>query len=222
MKIAARNGQPALVWLVALLLFAGLACAQAGEVLTPAEATERAAGPLPGTAQEGSTAGDFQVGDTAELTGRSFLVNLFDAPGGRISAGQERGAEVTIQQVTELDGEIWYQIKAGTGTGWVKADALVPIEGQEETANGAEGGGEPTGGEDAGGIATGDMVYLTGRSFLVNLLDEPGGRIIAGQERGARVTVLASTTENGSTWYQIDAPTGQGWVPEENITTEAP
>lgn len=95
MNIVARRGQPALLWLI-LLILSGLACAQAGEILTPAEATERATGALPSGDREGSTAGDFQVGDRAALTGRSFLVNIMDAPAGRIAAGQERGVEVEI------------------------------------------------------------------------------------------------------------------------------
>lgn len=223
MNTAVRNRQPALLWLIVLLVLTGLACAQAGEILTPAEATERATGALPGTDREGSTAGNFQVGDTAALTGRSFLVNIMDAPGGRISAGQERGVEVEILQATEVEGDIWYQIQAPTGTGWVRYDNLEPVEGEEAEAESEEGTGGDEGEEAAGGIAAGETVYLTGRSFLVNLLDQPGGRIVAGQERGAAVTVLGSTTDDsGALWYQIDAPTGQGWVPEENIATEAP
>lgn len=227
MNIVARRGQPALLWLI-LLILSGLACAQAGEILTPAEATERATGALPSGDREGSTAGDFQVGDRAALTGRSFLVNIMDAPAGRIAAGQERGVEVEILQATDVEGEIWYQIQAPTGTGWVSADNLVPVEGGEDEETGAEDATEEGAGEggeaSSGGISAGDTVYLTGRSFLVNLYDQPAAtaRIIAGQERGAAVTVLDSATDNGTMWYQVDAPTGQGWVPEENITTEAP
>lgn len=228
MNIVKRPGQSALFWLVALLMLAGLACAQAGEVLTPAEATERAAGILPGSDREGSTAGEFQVGDTAALTGRSFLVNIMDAPAGRIAAGQERGVEVEVLQATEVEGEIWYQIQAPTGRGWVSADNLVPVEGgeDEETAGDDAAEGETGAGEEAApsGISAGDTVYLTGRSFLVNLYDQPAAnaRIIAGQERGAAVTVLQTATDNGTTWYEVDAPTGQGWVPEDNLTIEAP
>lgn len=226
MNIVARRRQPALLWLILLLIFTGLACAQAGEILTPAEATERATGALPGSDREGSTAGNFQVGDRAALTGRSFLVNIMDAPGGRIAAGQERGVEVGILQATEHEGEIWYQIQAPTGTGWVSADNVEPVEGGEEEETAGEGATEDSEGEEAAptGISAGDTVYLTGLSFLVNLYDQPAAtaRIIAGQERGAAVTVLDSATDNGTTWYQVDAPTGQGWVPEENISTEAP
>ena len=56
----------------------------------------------------------------------------------------------------------------------------------------------------------------------MNFLDAPGGKIVAGQERGMAITILQVAQVDGATWYQIDAPAGQGWVPAENITTEAP
>ncbi len=228
MNAAEKNGRWAIVWLIALLLFAGLACAQAGEVLTPAEATERGQSPVVGGAgNPDDIEGTFAVGDTATLTGISFLVNLLDAPGGRIIAGQQRGAQVTVQGLAEHEGEIWYQIDAATGSGWVGADNLEPAEGDadgEETATDEEDtpGGEESGEAEGSAIQTGETVYLTGVGFLVNMHDQPGGRVIATQERGAQVTILAAADNNGTVWYQIDAPTGEGWVPEENITTEAP
>lgn len=210
MNIVAGHRQPGVLWLLLLFLLVGLACAQAGEILTPAEATERAQADVV-TGGSSDVEGEFAVGDTATLTGRNFLVNLVDSPGGRIVAGQERGATVTIEGIGELEGEIWYQITGGTGTGWVRASNLEAAEGADE--------GD---GSDEGAIAVGDTVYLTGVGFLVNMYDEPGGRIVATQQRGADVTVLATNTDGGVRWYQIDAPTGEGWVPEENITTEAP
>lgn len=74
-----------------------------------------------------------------------------------------------------------------------------------------------------GGHQVGDTVYLTNRSFLVSLMDAPGSnKMIAGQERGVQVDILQATTVDGVLWYFIDAPTGKGWVPEQNITSEAP
>lgn len=223
MSIAAKKRQQALLWLIIVLVAAGLACAQAGEVLTPAEATERAVEGASGPDREGSTAGEFQVGDEAALTGRSFLVNIMDAPAGRISAGQERGAIVTVRQVTEVEEVLWYQIEAPGGTGWVRWDNLVPVEGDDEAAEEETGVEEEAAGEDEGsGLAPGDTVYLVGRGFLVNLYNEPDGRIIATQERGAPVIILDSTTVDGTAWYQIEAATGEGWVAEENVSAEAP
>ena len=73
------------------------------------------------------------------------------------------------------------------------------------------------------GLQPGDTVYLTNKSLLVSLMSEPGGnRMIAGQERGVEVKIVQVANVEGVLWYLIDAPTGQGWVPEDNITTEAP
>lgn len=73
------------------------------------------------------------------------------------------------------------------------------------------------------GFQVGDVVYLTNKSFLVSLMDAPGSnKMIAGQERGVQVEILQATTVDGVLWYFIEAPTGQGWVPEDNITNEAP
>lgn len=200
----------ALVLMIGAMVLASLACSQAGEILTPAEATARAIEVAPVFATGGSSTegGVFEAGDTAALTGRSFLVNLYNGPGGRVSAGQERGAEVTILEVSTEGDAIWYKIKAPTGEGWVPAANLEALEDEEETT--------------IEGPQPGDGAYLQGRSFLVNLLDAPGGKVAAGQERGMAITILQVVEVDGAVWYQIDAPTGQGWVPAENITTEAP
>lgn len=200
----------ALVLMIGVLVLTSLACSQAGEILTPAEATARAieAAPVLTTGSSSVEGGVFEAGQTAALTGRSFLVNLYDGPGGKVSAGQERGAEVTVLEVFIEGDAIWYKIEAATGEGWVPAANLEALEGEAETT--------------IEGPQPGDGAYLRGRSFLVNLLDAPGGKIIAGQERGMAITILQVVAVDGAVWYQIDAPTGQGWVPAENITTEAP
>jgi hypothetical protein len=201
----------AAIWAIGLLLLVSLACAQAGEILSPEEATARAQPTKrptrpPATAastQEGAP----QVGDTVRLTSQGFLVNILVEPGGRIIANQERGAEVTILEETQHEGETWYLIDAPTGEGWVQAEFLEVKEGAST---------------ESGGPQVGDEVYLTATTFLINILVEPDGRIIANQERGAAVTILDVTEEEGETWYLIDAPTGEGWVKAENITTEEP
>ena len=72
-------------------------------------------------------------------------------------------------------------------------------------------------------IPTGTTVYLTGRTYLINIFDAPGSlKMVAGQERGVAVVILDSTLLKDEIWYLIDAPTGQGWVHEENLTTEKP
>ena len=75
--------------------------------------------------------------------------------------------------------------------------------------------------EDA--IPSGTVVYLVGKGYLINLVDAPGSfRMIAGQERGAEVTVLQNTVHQDAIWYLVKAPTGEGWVLEENVSLEKP
>lgn len=198
----------ALLWLIGLLGLVALACAQSGEIITPEEATRRAEEAAAGLGETGGAVdeAELNVGDQAILGGRGFLVNLLDAPGGKISGGQERGATVEIMESVLHEGEVWYRIAAGTGEGWVAGDNLEPAEPE------APSGPQP-----------GDTVYLTGQGFLINLVEEPGSlRFIANQERGAEVVILEVTQLDGAAWYLVDAPTGEGWVPAENITTEVP
>ncbi|MCP4425365.1 MAG: hypothetical protein GY803_12790 [Chloroflexi bacterium] len=197
-----------IIWFISLLLLLSLACAQSGEIISEAEATARADSPVVSSAGDSAEAADFNVGDMVTLVGKGFLINLFDAPGGKISAGQEKGAEVEILSSTAFEDEIWYQIKASTGDGWVKASNLEAVETEDLTAEGPQ---------------SGDIVYLAGKGFLINMVNEAGGnRMIAGQERGAEVTIVEVTTVDGVLWYLVEAATGQGWVPAENISTEAP
>ena len=73
------------------------------------------------------------------------------------------------------------------------------------------------------GPQIGDTVYLGGKGYLIRLTDKPGGtRMVAGQEKGVQVVILNVTDFEDKKWYLIDAPTGEGWVPEENIVTEEP
>jgi len=199
-----------LKWVLALLLLASIAC-QTGEILTPEEATARAqqekekeARPAPSTA----SGAEFQVNETVEFTGTEFLIPLRKEPDSGASpfsfAG--RGDQATILGSQEVEGEVWYLVKSAAGEGWVPAKFL-----------------KSTGPSTAEGPQPGDTVYLTGKGFLINLVDEPGSKhIIANQERGAAVTILEVVEHEGQLWYHIDAPTGQGWVSADNITTEAP
>jgi hypothetical protein len=200
--------------LIGLFVLVSLACAQAGQIVSPEEATVIAQQDRGDIRQAGEgpvlEAAGLQIGDTAILIGRGFLINLYSEPGGRISAGQERGAEVAILDIAFLDERLWYLIDAPTGEGWVPGDSLEAIV-------------DESGGGEEGGFAIGDEAYLTGTAFLIELRREPGGFMRAGQERGTKVTILDSTKHtDGFTWYLIDAPTGEGWVSEENLTAEPP
>jgi hypothetical protein len=205
---------------IILLTAISLACEQSGRILTSEEATAEAQEGVFQPGDDGETAAGAQLnpGDQAHVIGAGFLINLLDVPGGRIAGSQSRGSTVDILESTEFEGEIWYHVDSETGEGWLRAENLEPIEGEAEEAAGEEGGGA-----EASGPAAGDTVYLVSTGFLVNLLVEPNGRLIANQERGVAVTILeVFETDTGELWYLIDAPTGEGWVAAENISTEAP
>jgi hypothetical protein len=111
----------ALFLVLTTLLAATLACKQSGDIVTPAEATQRALPTVTATAFV--SADSIDAGTSVYLAGKGYLINLLDAPGSlRMIAGQERGTEVTIIQSTTLEGEIWYLVSAPTGEGWVHAD----------------------------------------------------------------------------------------------------
>ncbi len=206
----------ALFLLISLVLLAAMAC-QKGEVITPAEATARAKETRSVRLRKTATPGGktetganvIPAGTKATLVGKTYLINIYREPNGkRIIAQQEKGMEVTILDVTQVDSKTWYLIDAPAGQGWVQGENLKV---EEPKAAGSE-------------LKPGDVVFLTGKSYLINLYREPNGkRIIAQQERGAQVTILdVQQGEDGKTWYLIDAPTGQGWVRGENVTAEKP
>jgi hypothetical protein len=217
-ELSKLNPKLLLFMIVGVIILAGVAC-QTGEVITPAEATARAkearAVVVKKTATPGgktSSGGDvIPSGSKASLVGKAYLINIYKEAGStRILTQQEKGVEVEVEDVTHVGDKTWYLIKAPAGQGWVKAENLQPVEEKKKA-------------DASGGPQVGDIVYLTGKSYLINLYKEPGDlRIIAQQERGVAVEIKDITEYEGETWYLIDAPTGLGWVKAENITTEKP
>ena len=209
------NPKLMLFLIIGVIILSAVAC-QKGEVISPAEATARAKEARGVVIKKTATPGGqteagadvIPPGTKAILVGKAYLVNIYNEAGStRILTQQEKGVEVEVQDVTTVDGETWYLIKAPAGQGWVKAENL-----QVEKPKNAEVGPK-----------VGDTVYLTGKSYLINLYKEPGNPlIIAQQERGVAVVIKDITKLEGETWYLIDAPTGLGWVKAENITTEKP
>ena len=207
-----------LLLLSSLALLLVVSGCEKGEVITPAEATARAkearAVKIKKTATPGgkteSGSDVIPNGTKATLVGKAYLINIYKEPGStRIHVQQEKGVEVEVMDVTKVNGETWYLIDAPAGQGWVKAENLeLKTPGREEAS---------------GGLKPGDTAYLTGKSYLINLYQEPDGkRIIAQQERGAAVQIQDIHEGDGETWYLVDAPTGLGWVRAENVTAEKP
>ena len=206
----------ALGWVIGLLLLASASC-ETGQILTPAEATARARQTAaPAVTPKVVGKAEFKPNDTVEFAGTAFLVPLRKEPGeGNPFSYAGRGDKATVLASQEVDDEIWYLVTGTAGQGWVPAEFLKAVGPSTAETSQEAGTTERT--------QIGDTVYLTGRGFLINLMDQPGGRrIVANQERGVAVTIVEIAQQDSETWYLIDAPTGQGWVTAENISTEAP
>ena len=207
-KTSARR---AVVLAIGLLVLASLACSQAGEILSPEEATARAIeAEKPDIVMTADVVGgvDFEPGDEIEFVGSGYLVPLKKNPGDRSAYSHAARGDVGVVLGSQvIDGEIWYQVDGPSGEGWVQAENLEAVAGEEAATE---------------GFQAGDELYLVGKGYLINILNEPGGRLIANQERGVVVTVVGSADYEGEVWYLIDAPTGEGWVETENLTTEEP
>jgi len=67
-------------------------------------------------------------------------------------------------------------------------------------------------------------VYLNRTSNLNVLYDQPHrfSRIIATLKRGTAVVVRDSATEDGQTWYYVEARTASGWVEAEYVSRVPP
>ena len=115
---------------------------------------------------------------------------------GRIG-GLAEGASVTI--VGQSGG--WYQIKYGSGTGWVCGEpAKVP-------------GGGASGGASGGGGSSGRVSGTGGAGVNVRSGAGTGYGRIGGLGEGASVTIVGQS--NG--WYQIKYGSGTGWVSSQFV-----
>jgi hypothetical protein len=197
------NIKIALALFASTTLLAGLAC-DTGQILEPDQATQavmetRAAAAA--AASGPATDAQYVEGDEVEFTGVSFLIGLAANAGDTdMVTHVERGATGTVLESTAYDGAAWYRVQTDAGTGWVKANALQRM---------------PTAVE---GLEVGSQARIAGTGFLIMLRDAAGSiRQIAGQERGVIVTILEIRDVGGETWYFVDAPTGDGWLPAENL-----
>ena len=123
---------------------------------------------------------------------------------GRIG-GLAEGASVTI--VGQSYG--WYQIKYGSGTGWVSSQFV------KKGSGGSSGGGSSSGGSSSGG-STSTAGYVSGTGGAgVNVRSGAGTghSRIGGLAEGASVTIVGQS--NG--WYKIKYGSGTGWVSSQFV-----
>jgi len=118
--------------ILCLLFIFSIACKQSGEIITPAEATQRYVETQAADIED--VAGDvtgavFSPGATAQLTATAYLVGIFKNAGDNVAITYAtRGDQVTVVGSIELGDEIWYKIETTAGDGWVPEENLEAVE----------------------------------------------------------------------------------------------
>lgn len=196
---------------IAAMMLASLAC-ETGQIMTPEEATQAAVETREAelAAAGESIEAELGPGDPIELSGNSFLIPIFEEAGSADAVTHvARGDRATVLDAVRFQAEIWYQVETDGGIGWVKETNVESV-------------GEITGGVQPK-FETGQTVYLQGVQYLIGIMDAPGSTTMAAaQERGVAVTIEEARTFEGEVWYRINAPTGEGWIAETNLTAEEP
>jgi hypothetical protein len=114
------------------LIILSLSCKQAGEIITPAEATQRfEATQAADTGEEVLEAegAEFAVGSMVELASEGHLVGLYKDPSDKNPyTFATRGDEVNVVGSQEIEGDIWYKIESTAGNGWLPSANVEAIE----------------------------------------------------------------------------------------------
>lgn len=121
-KITAKK----LLLLAIVLILTGIACQYAGEIITSADATQRAL-PSATPTSDISIESKFREGDTVVVVGGQFgaLVPLYTDPGSNDLGSQVmNNTTVIIDGVRIVDVETWYQIAGMAGEGWIREENL--------------------------------------------------------------------------------------------------
>ena len=127
-----RRNLFSILFILTLLFLISIACQQSGEIVSPAEATQRY------DSTQSADTGDivsvvegvaFPVGSTAELSEQGLLVALYKDPSEKNPFSfATRGDTVEVIGSMEYEGEIWYKIKSSAGDGWLPETNLLPVE----------------------------------------------------------------------------------------------
>ena len=150
----------------------------------------------------GSSSGGTSTGKVSGTGGAGLNVRSGAGTGyGRIG-GLGEGASVTI--VGQSNG--WYQIKYGSGTGWVSSQFV-------KKGSGGSSGGSSSGGSSSGGSTAGYVSGTGGAGVNVRSGAGTGYGRIGGLAEGASVTIVGQS--NG--WYKIKYGSGTGWVSSQFV-----
>ncbi|MBT3337836.1 MAG: hypothetical protein HN855_07900 [Anaerolineae bacterium] len=121
-----KTARISLFLIFGVLLLAALACKQSGEIITSAEATQRAIPSVTPTQEVSQVAGaEFSTGDDIIFAGKGYLISVHANPGDNLALSHAaRGDAGTIISSLLYEGEIWYQVESVAGDGWVNADSV--------------------------------------------------------------------------------------------------
>ena len=126
-----RSNRFRIAALILALSIAALACAQSGQILSDAEATQLVL-PTATIQVDVSDQAEYQVGDTVTMVGGSFgaLVPLYGQPGSRFFSSQVRHGEtvIVLQLGIDEEGLIWYSVDGLAGTGWIWGEHLAAVD----------------------------------------------------------------------------------------------
>ena len=125
-----KTARFSLFLMIAVLLLAGLACKQSGQIITSAEATQRAIPTITPTQEILEAEGaEFAPGDEIVFAGSGFLVSVRSEPGNPSALSHAARGDSGVIISSELyNGEVWYQVKSVAGDGWVPAENVAAPE----------------------------------------------------------------------------------------------
>ena len=125
-----KTARLSLFLMFGVLLLAALACKQSGQIITAAEATQRAIPTVTATQEILEVEGaEFSPGDEVVFAGKGYLISVHAEPGASLALSHAARGDAGVIISSQLyDGEIWYQVKSVAGDGWVPADSLAAPE----------------------------------------------------------------------------------------------
>ena len=207
-----------IIWFIGLLVLATLACNQAGQILSPEDATATAVFlAIPEEVEETESTEtietDRAMGEEITLVTAGAVVPLATSPGSGSISFAANLQPATIIDIREVDGVIWYKVNSTSGEGWITENYIQPSVVESED-------GEIS---DELNAEIGETVYLVGTGFMVTLVDQAGGnRMIATEPRGGAVEIVDKKVVAGVAWYKVDGTSQPGWVTSESLSREAP
>lgn len=201
-----------LIFVMMTLLLASLACSKAGQIVSVAEATAIAENieevDLFDTSYKNAEGAIFVADDIVRFyAGEDVdMVPVYQDAGDRNPFTEvSTGTNGKVDSSALVDGVVWYKILSSVANGWVTLDGLE----------------DPSDGGEAVAFEVGDTPYLDGISYLVQLFNEPGSLMaLIQQEKGVQIEILEIEELDGTAWYKVDSPAGEGWVTAENLSAE--